>query len=565
MERLEAAISYEKRGFSVIPVKKDKRPFVKWEPYQKERAPETLIREWWAKYPGANIGIVTGKISGLTVLDADSTEGKNAIEEFLPDSLVVPIVKTPKGWHYYFNHAEGLQTGTRILNDCDIRNDGGYVVAPPSKNGSSVPYQWEQKLHEKNHFFPEIPQVLFDIIKQQSFNTNTIIKDISSTLDPLVYAQIKTTPDDTMTTLDDSLSKGSRDNTLFHLANHLVKGGMPVDNIRFFLRFFASHCNPPFPEKEIEIKIQSAISRSNKRDSNLAAEVREFVLSSSGVFLSSECHQVSSVSSRDGRKAVSKILSRLVDEGIIERVGGKNGQFRRIESDLNVMDIFNVKSEYLDIHYPLGLENLFKTMPKNIILIAGTQNVGKTAYLMNLAALNMNRGLEIRYFTSEMGELELVERCKMFEPGIPFNFWKSVQFCDHNTGFKDKLAPDGINIIDYLEISDAFYKVAEILTGIHERLEKGIAVIALQKGINQELGRGAEFSLEKPRLYITMSKMDKDDTEKMFPGKNKEANIAKIVKCKNWKRSDINPNGMECIFNVVHGTKIHKALGWYKP
>jgi len=242
----------------------------------------------------------------------------------------------------------------------------------------------------------------------------------------------------------------------------------------------------------------------------------------------------------------------MVEDGIIERVNGRNAHFRRINKELNVIDIYNIKSEYLDIRYPLEIENLFKTMPKNIILVAGTQNVGKTAFMMNLAALNMNRGFEVRYFTSEMGELELVERCKMFEPEIPFSFWRGVQFCDHNTGFKDKLSADGINIIDYLEISDSFYKVAEILTGIQERLEKGIAVVALQKGFKQELGRGAEFSLEKPRLYITMS------------ANPPEGNIAKIIKCKNWKRSDVNPNGMECIFNVIQGTKIKKTLGWYK-
>jgi len=141
-ETLKAALWYAKNGFSVIPCKRDKKPRIKWEQYQQEAASESQIRDWWQRWPNSNIGLVTGKVSNLTVFDADSEDGKTAIESYLPDSVTIPTVKTPRGYHYYFRYSPGIRNGVQVLKDCDIRSEGGYVIAPPSKNGSGNPYQW---------------------------------------------------------------------------------------------------------------------------------------------------------------------------------------------------------------------------------------------------------------------------------------------------------------------------------------------------------------------------------------------------------------------------------------
>lgn len=551
-DMLKAALWYRNKGFSVIPAKKNKRPYVKWQDFQKSPPTEVQIREWWQEWPNANIAIITGMNSNLTVLDADSEDGKKAIEEFIPDTLSIPVVKTPKGWHYYFKYSDGIRNEVRFLTDCDIRSEGGYVIAPPSKNGASTRYIWLDNCSIDKNDPPEIPSFLLDLISNSNENySNNIASTRTNSL--LYTSQIVDDKSEQVTTNDDKIPQGSRDSTLFTLANYLVRGGLQVNKIRFFLRFFASHCTPPFPENEIENKIKSALDRSKRRDVNVSEIVREYVLSSRGVFLSSECSQVSSLSSREEKKAMSKVLSRMVDEGIIERVGKRNGQFRLIDRTLNKIDIYNVSSEYLDIKYPLSIHELFKTMPKNIIVVAGTPNVGKTSFMLNFASLNMNKGMAIRYFTSEMGEMELANRCKMFEPEIPFSFWKDVDFCDHSSDFADKIDPDGLNIIDYLEMSSEFWLVGEKLGAIYEKLNKGIAVVALQKKFGQRYGRGAEFSLEKPRLYLSLD------------SNPPEGNIATIEKCKNHAREDVNPNHMECVFNVIQGVKIRMACNWAHP
>src|SRR3972149_2721060 len=100
---LSAALWYAKQGYSVFPTGRNKRPLLKWEKYQKERATEAQIREWWTKNPDANIGIVTGAISGIVVVDIDTEEGYEEIKKYISETLVTPTAKTPKGGqHLYF-------------------------------------------------------------------------------------------------------------------------------------------------------------------------------------------------------------------------------------------------------------------------------------------------------------------------------------------------------------------------------------------------------------------------------------------------------------------------------
>ncbi|MEW6628521.1 MAG: phage/plasmid primase, P4 family [Pseudomonadota bacterium] len=128
-------------GFSVFPLKpRDKRPALKWEAYQTERASPDLVRRW--SQMESNIGIATGAVSGLVVLDLDSDEAvQEAERRGIPNTITV---KTGKGLHVYFQHP-GTEIGNRagILPGWDIRGDGGYVVAPGSVHPSGAIYEWQ--------------------------------------------------------------------------------------------------------------------------------------------------------------------------------------------------------------------------------------------------------------------------------------------------------------------------------------------------------------------------------------------------------------------------------------
>jgi hypothetical protein len=103
-----------------------------------------------------------------------------------------------------------------------------------------------------------------------------------------------------------------------------------------------------------------------------------------------------------------------------------------------------------------------------------------------------------------------------------------------------------------LEAPEEAYRIGPMIKRIHDRLDGSICVIGLQKKIGQDLGRGAEFSMEKARLYVSM-----------------DFGSAKIVSCKNFKENQViegNPRGYTTKYKLVNGCKIVKTPpGWTSP
>lgn len=89
-------------------------------------------------HPTANLGVRTGSISGVFVVDVDATglqEWAALVREHgLAETLVV---QTGSGmWHYYFQIPEGVTIGSSrgsLPRGIDVRGDGGQVVCPPSR------------------------------------------------------------------------------------------------------------------------------------------------------------------------------------------------------------------------------------------------------------------------------------------------------------------------------------------------------------------------------------------------------------------------------------------------
>lgn len=94
----------------------------------------------FSRFPRANIGIATG--NGLLVLDIDQRNGGfESIASLKAEGRPFghcPVAKTGNGGrHLYFAIHEPIQCRTGIWPGIDIKADGGYVVAPPSRIGSS--------------------------------------------------------------------------------------------------------------------------------------------------------------------------------------------------------------------------------------------------------------------------------------------------------------------------------------------------------------------------------------------------------------------------------------------
>ena len=517
MSNLQNAIAYLEKGYHVIPIRHNKRPFIKWERYEKEIPMQDELEDWWARWPDANIGIITGEITNLVVIDADGEIGIKAMQEYAPD--LKPFTLSPHGLHYWFAFHPSLTTKAKVIDGIDVRADGGYIIAPPGHNENGGTYRKGDGLK-----YDLIPSALYNVLKSNSNTLSYLDYHIASIMpNGNATGSLKTTQNNPESYRTPQIFvKGTRDEDLFRLANHLIKGGMDIPTACNYLIFCAQHCNPPFPENELKIKIESAIKRAEKRERNIAQEVREFVNATEGIFKTTECHFELQNATKDEKKAARAEILRLAAEGIIEKSGNKNGVYRKKAEEAEKIDIFNLDRTNMDIWYPLDLHSYFRTMPKNLIIFAGTPDSGKTALLMRTAIMNVNRGMKVRYMSSEMGACEFGDRAKQFMD-VGYREWEAVDIRSVSTNYKDHILPNDINIIDYLEITDSFYLVGEEMKGIYEALEKGIAVIGLQKDWKTPLGRGGSFSIEKPRLYVTLTSNPPD------------GNIAKIEKMKNWK------------------------------
>jgi hypothetical protein len=169
---LKAAFEYAARGWPVFPCIPDdgpqrKRPLT---PHGLHDAStdQAIIVAWWHRWPGALIGVPTGRPSGCVVLDVDvkhsDRNGFDTLAAFafaiLPET---PMVHTASGGlHLYFDPAgreirntEGKR-GRGIGHGLDWRGDGGYVIAPSPGSG----YVWDPHLNIDTVPLARVPERL---------------------------------------------------------------------------------------------------------------------------------------------------------------------------------------------------------------------------------------------------------------------------------------------------------------------------------------------------------------------------------------------------------------------
>jgi len=546
---LEAALDYAGRGISVIPIRPDidpaekkalKRPYIPWADFQKRRATPDEIRSWAAKYPRAMLGIVTGEISGILIIDCDTQEGYEAIQKLLPDALLLPVARTPRGgWHLWFIYPTGskITVGTGILPGVDFRGEGGYAVAPPSVNGDGKGYTWQEGLSLNEVEPATVPEAIFNILNNSLYRGGEVTSEVTDLKRPQV------TSSDLRI-----LTEGRRDNDLFHAVNCLVKGGCEIPFIEQVSEILARNSRPPFPENEIRTKIDSALKRADKREINFADEVRDFVVTSNGLFMTSDVTNRLQVTSRQEKKNVVNALLRLHKEGIIERAGQKDGCYRRIDRSIEYMDFANADIEnYIDLRLPLGLHAKTNIYPKGAIVIAGVSGMGKTLYALNTIADNMGR-FPIFYFNSEMGPEALKKKLSHF-PILITEWEKNMKVVDNwdFNNIADKVQPDGFNVIDYLEPEgEKAFNIHGVISAIIRRLNKGTALITIQKKPGATMGTGGVYSIKAATLALAL------DWGKLEIVKNR------------FREADPVPSLTKINFEVHQGYKFVKVGNWYK-
>ena len=535
---VKAARELHEHGLQVMPVRPDnKKPYGKFGHLFTDRQSPQQVEAAFKAQSNAMIAVITGTISGgLVMIDTDSPAAFDRFINLIGGFPQTVFDQTPRpGNHFYFHSDEPIKSVNGFLPQTDCKSEGGYSVFPPSINADGAAYSWGAGSSIFELPLAPLPAAAAAAVRSQERNNTNLNYSKNNLLRDFVDKSVDTVPE--------MFIEGRRDSDIFTCALAMAKGGMSPEEIYNALAIIGQNCKPPFPEKEIRAKIESAFKRLETRERTLSQDVKDYVLSTTGPYLSTDVHKALGIHTRQDQKNCSEILRRMCEEKIIERTGNKNGCFRLIENDCTEIDFLNCPTEVVDIRYPLGIDQQVKTMPKNIIVVAGEPNSGKTAFCLATAKMNMNR-FPVHYFSSEMGPLELKSRLE--KDDLQLEHWK-VRFWERASNFADVIRPDAINIIDFLEMHDDFYRIGGLIKEIFDKLNKGIAIIALQKNPGTNYGLGGQRSLEKARLYLAM-----------------EPNKIKIVKCKNWQRADFNPNGQEIDFKLVNGCRFLNDGLWHK-
>lgn len=149
----DAALAFARAGTPVFPCAAGgKRPLTS-AGFHDASCDIEQVRAWWARSPGANIGMPTGSLSGIDVVDIDVTDEDSGFAAFgraraagLVEGELARVRTPSRGMHVYFPAvaARSQRCWQAAAAHIDFRGNGGYVIVPPSTlatNNGRVAYR----------------------------------------------------------------------------------------------------------------------------------------------------------------------------------------------------------------------------------------------------------------------------------------------------------------------------------------------------------------------------------------------------------------------------------------
>jgi hypothetical protein len=231
---IDLALYYARTGWPVFPlVPGGKNPVIPREDgghgCHDATTSVALIEQWWTQWPGANIGIATGKRSRLLVVDVDPRKSETWLSSL--NELSLPQTFTVRTWsrgfHIYLEYPRdcGVTIGANLLPAIDWRGEGGYVVGA----GSIV--EGATYTIAKNLPIAPAPAALIERMRAASKRPKVAAVDGGGRM---------VIPD------------GSRNEQLFRIGCALRRYGVDLNAILESLRAVnADHCEPALDDDEL--------------------------------------------------------------------------------------------------------------------------------------------------------------------------------------------------------------------------------------------------------------------------------------------------------------------------
>jgi hypothetical protein len=247
----QAALQLAGRGLWVFPCRPhDKRPATVHGLKDATTDPE-VIERWWRQVPTFNVGVVTGAISKILVVDVDDLDAEAELKKLEAQYSALPATVesvTARGRHLFFRWPDRAvrNSASKLAPGVDIRGDGGYVVVPPSLHPSGKRYAWSV---DSANALADVPGWLLDKI----------------TAPPgVVHSTVAATAWRDMVRA--GIGEGRRNDGISRLVGHLLQRRVdPEIALELVLAFNDARCRPPLKCAEVVAVVDSIAALELKR------------------------------------------------------------------------------------------------------------------------------------------------------------------------------------------------------------------------------------------------------------------------------------------------------------
>ena len=211
---------------------------------------ERIIRQWWKRWPDANVGVVTGGRSGIVAIDIDprhggedSLAGLERDHGELPET--VEAITGGGGRHILFPHPGGYVKSRNVTPGIDVKADGGYIVVEPSLHASGRRYAWEISHHPEDTDLAPMPGWVLELVREKRARAAGPVSDNGQA---------------------SPVSEGERNVHLTSLGGSMRRRGMSEAAIRAALREEnRQSCQPPLDYAEVD-RIAASVSKYDPAD-----------------------------------------------------------------------------------------------------------------------------------------------------------------------------------------------------------------------------------------------------------------------------------------------------------
>lgn len=418
---------YKSNNWSLVPIAKNGK-----HPIEKDWTNVTHLEKMdWIKWlgNGLNIGLRTGEVSGITVIDVDFNQDHNEDRNRLLAELVASetlMQNSPHGTHYIFKYDKDIPQTVNIAGyKIDTRNDGGQVLIQPSKI-ENLNYNWKNINAEIKIIPVELKTKLLELMKVDvdKIKVEEPGKISSSELPDLVNNGLDGCCNDTFTKLGGILiNKFSPEQTEFILS--LMNRNL-LQN--------------PMPNQAIQAMVGSLDKYKSAEDCTNEKSIYDYLK-----MLQNDVNAKDIMDSlKLSRAIVDKYLSQFVKDGKAIRLSRGRYKFRE-------------KVEWTDSWGKIGTAIKYK-MPYfdylqdfeegDIILLGATPGTGKTTTSMNFISQLVKQGIKPYYIYSESGSRYQKTATKL---GLKANdFYQAY----HGNPLSIEIEPNAFTILDWLLVSE---------------------------------------------------------------------------------------------------------------